>query len=216
MCLAACPVYKKHPSLFLGPVGFVKLGNMHFNPVDKADRVQMAAQGGVQLCESYGACQEVCPQHIRIVPLLRLFQDQTAKRDLRDNRGLRAKSIDEMTNGFGPLGVMWSLVIVAIATMIFKWRRKAIFDASVASKVKLAGLSLHPIIGLLAIGTVLSMMYYYLGALNTQVLGGFAIPISEGFIVAFIIGIIGYYLAKFVQQKRGIPLELVFKQIPPE
>ena len=100
MCLAACPVYKKHPSLFLGPVGFVKLGNMHFNPVDKADRVQMAAQGGVQLCESYGACQEVCPQHIRIVPLLHLFQDQTAKRDLRDNRGLRAKSIHEMTNGF--------------------------------------------------------------------------------------------------------------------
>jgi hypothetical protein len=116
----------------------------------------------------------------------------------------------------GPLGVMWSLVIVAIATLIFKWRRKAIFDASVASKVKLAGLSLHPIIGLLAIGTVLSMMYYYLGPLNTQVLGGFAIPISEGSIVAFIIGIIGYYIAKFVQQKRGIPLELVFKQIPPE
>ena len=34
----------------------------------------------------------------------------------------------------GPLGVMWSLVIVAIATLIFKWRRKAIFDASVTSK----------------------------------------------------------------------------------
>ena len=100
MCLAACPVYKKHANLFLGPVGFVKLGNMHFNPVDKADRVEMAAQGGVELCERYGACQEVCPQHIRIVPTIRLFQDESAKRNLKDTKNLKAKIVREMTNGF--------------------------------------------------------------------------------------------------------------------
>lgn len=115
-----------------------------------------------------------------------------------------------------PLGVMWSLIICAIATVIFKWHRKAIFDASVASKVKFAGLPLHPIVGLLSLGTVLSMMYYYLGALNSQVMGGYAIPISEASIAAIAIGFVGYYVSKAVQAKRGIPLELVFKQIPPE
>ncbi len=100
MCLAACPVYTKHPSLFLGPIGFVKLGNMHFNPVDKADRIAMAAQGGIELCETFGACQDVCPQHIRIVPLLRLFQQDAAKRNLTDSRGLSSKFIQEMTKGF--------------------------------------------------------------------------------------------------------------------
>jgi len=116
----------------------------------------------------------------------------------------------------GPLGVMWSLIICAIATIIFKWHRKAIFDASVASKVKLAGLSLHPIIGVLALVTVLSMMYYYLGPLNSQVMGGYAIPISEASIACIAIGFVGYYAARAIQAKRGIPLELVFKQIPPE
>jgi succinate dehydrogenase/fumarate reductase-like Fe-S protein len=100
MCLAACPVYKSYPTLFLGPTGFVKLGNMHFNPVDKADRVQMATQGGVHLCESYGACQEVCPQKIRIVPIIRVLTNEAEKRDLSDNYGIRTKLTNEMTRGF--------------------------------------------------------------------------------------------------------------------
>jgi APA family basic amino acid/polyamine antiporter len=116
----------------------------------------------------------------------------------------------------GPLGVLWSLVIVAIATLVFKWRRKAIFDASVASKAKLGGIHLHPIVGLLAVGTVLSMMYYYLGPLNSQILGGFAVLITEGSMAALAIGIVGYFVSKSIQAKRGIPLELVFRQIPPE
>jgi len=100
MCLAACPVYKKHPDLFLGPVGFVKLGHMHFNQVDKGDRVQMAVRGGVQLCENYGACQQVCPQHIRIVPTIHLLQNEAAKRDLHDLNDISSKLIREMTGGF--------------------------------------------------------------------------------------------------------------------
>ena len=100
MCLAACPVYKRNPSLFLGPVGFVKLGNMHFNPVDRADRVQMAAEAGVQLCETYGACQEVCPQKIRIVPIIHLLQSETERRDLSDKHDLKSKLIAEMTRGY--------------------------------------------------------------------------------------------------------------------
>jgi hypothetical protein len=116
----------------------------------------------------------------------------------------------------GPLGVMWSLIIVAVATIVFKWHRKAIFESSVAGKLKFAGLSLHPIFGLLALGTVLSMMYFYLGPLNSQVLAGYATLVCEASIAIIAIGIVSYYIAKTVQAKRGVPLELVFAQIPPE
>ena len=100
MCLAACPVYKKHPNLFLGPVGFVKLGKLHSSHLGSADHAQMAVQGGVQLCENYGACQQVCPQHIRIVPAIHLLQDEATKRDLQDPNGISSKLIREMTEGF--------------------------------------------------------------------------------------------------------------------
>ncbi len=99
MCLATCPVYKKHPGLFLGPIGFVKLGNMHFNPVDQADRVEMASKGGIELCDLNGYCQEVCPQHIKIVSILKLFQEGTSKRRLIDYSGINARSAKEMTRG---------------------------------------------------------------------------------------------------------------------
>ena len=100
MCLAACPVYKRHPNLFLGPAGLVKLGKLHSSHLDNTDHIQMAVRGGVQLCENYGACQEVCPQHIRIVPAIHLLQDEATKRNLRDSNGVSAKTVREMTEGF--------------------------------------------------------------------------------------------------------------------
>jgi succinate dehydrogenase/fumarate reductase-like Fe-S protein len=73
---------------------------MQLNRVDSADGVQMAVQGGIQLCENYGACQEVCPQHIRIIPAIHLLQNEAAKRNLRDNNGISSKFMREMTEGF--------------------------------------------------------------------------------------------------------------------
>ena len=99
MCLAACPVYKKHPNLFLGPTGFVKLGNMYFNPVDRADRLKMASEGGVDLCDLNGYCQEVCPQHIQIVPIIRLLQKESSRRVSSNAMAATDKSEFEMTHG---------------------------------------------------------------------------------------------------------------------
>jgi succinate dehydrogenase/fumarate reductase-like Fe-S protein len=100
MCLASCPVYTDHPELFLGPVGFVKLGNMFFNPVDVVDRVKLAALRGVHHCDLCGTCQEVCPQHIKIVSLMRLLKSKSASRDLVDEYALPSKALQEMTEGF--------------------------------------------------------------------------------------------------------------------
>ena len=100
MCLAGCPVYGDHPDLFLGPTGFVKLGNMLFNRVDIADRVKIAAHLGVHHCDLCGTCQDVCPQHIKIVPLMRLLKSRSAKRNLPDKYSLPSKAYSDMTDGF--------------------------------------------------------------------------------------------------------------------
>ena len=78
----------------------MKLGNMLFNPVDIADRVKASALFGAHYCDLCGKCQEVCPQHIKIVPLIRLLKTKTSARDLRDRYGLAAKAARESTEGF--------------------------------------------------------------------------------------------------------------------
>lgn len=116
----------------------------------------------------------------------------------------------------GPLGVMWALLLVAVATIVFKWRRKEIFESSVVSRLKVAGVPLHPVAGILALLTLFMTLSYYLGPLNSVALGGLATTVTEITAAVLAIGIIGYYVAKYVQEKRGVPIELVFKQIPPE
>lgn len=100
MCLAGCPVYGDHPALFLGPTGFVKLGNMLFNRVDIADRVKLAALNGVHHCDLCGTCQDVCPQHIKIVSLMRLLKSKTAARKLEDKYSMPTGALREMIEGF--------------------------------------------------------------------------------------------------------------------
>jgi len=100
MCLAGCPVYADHANLFLGPIGFVKLGNMLFNRVDVADRVKLAAFKGVHHCDLCGTCQDVCPQHIKIVNLMRLLKSMSAARELSDEYQLPTKALHEMIEGF--------------------------------------------------------------------------------------------------------------------
>jgi succinate dehydrogenase/fumarate reductase-like Fe-S protein len=71
-----------------------------FSPVDVADRVKLAALRGVHHCDLCGTCQDVCPQHIKIVPLMRLLKSRSASRDLNDKYALPTKALHEMSEGF--------------------------------------------------------------------------------------------------------------------
>ncbi|MFI5449826.1 MAG: APC family permease [Candidatus Bathyarchaeia archaeon] len=113
------------------------------------------------------------------------------------------------------LGWMLALVIVSAAAIAFMWRRKDIYQLSVVSKLKLAGIPVMPLLGILSLGSMLIMIYYYVGPLAFTV-GGFTNTTLEISFALFVIGIVGYYCAKAIQTRRGLPLELVFKEIPPE
>ena len=116
----------------------------------------------------------------------------------------------------GPVGVMWSMIILSVATLIFSRRRKETYQASTVSKAKFAGIPLMPLMGGLSLATVIMMLYYYLGPLNQQIIGGYATWVTEATAVIFVIAIAGYYVSKTLQAKRDVDLNMVFGQIPPE
>ena len=114
-----------------------------------------------------------------------------------------------------PVGVMWSMLIVAFASIVFMWRKKDMYQSSALSRSKYSK-ALMPIIGILSLGTLMMMLYYYLGPMNQQVLSGFAVPVTEATTGVFVIAIAGYYVAKAIRAKEGLPLELAFGTLPPE
>jgi nitrate reductase gamma subunit len=54
---------------------------------------------GVHHCDLCGTCQDVCPQHIKIVPLMRLLKSRSAPRGLSDKYALPTKALHEMSEG---------------------------------------------------------------------------------------------------------------------
>ena len=64
-CQASCPALKETWSaVYAGPFVFVKLAQLHLDPIDSLDRSAQASQLGIEGCS--GCLQCVCPQGIDI------------------------------------------------------------------------------------------------------------------------------------------------------
>lgn len=104
------------------------------------------------------------------------------------------------------------LLLVGIAAIIFPYRLKKVHDASPAN-YRIGGI---PIITLTGIGTIcFSLLVIYL-ELTNSVYGAntpLAIESVIGFIVTFAVI---YFIAKYWRRAQGRPLDMAFKEIPPE
>jgi len=103
---------------------------------------------------------------------------------------------------------------VAITGIVFPWRRKDIFDTSPEIvKKKVAGV---PLITLLGIGTLICSIYIAYASVAPAYMGTFQ-PGYLGFTIGLMIaGAIIYGISSVYHGRTGIPLELTFKEIPPE
>jgi len=111
--------------------------------------------------------------------------------------------------------VLLTYAVVAIAAIVFPFRRKEIFESSPSMvRIRLAGIPLISILGVIALIFSLYGSYY---ALTNSVMGPLNVT-SYGIIAAvFILGLAFYYVAKTYRlKKEGIDLGLLIKQIPPE
>jgi amino acid transporter len=101
----------------------------------------------------------------------------------------------------------------AIAVVILPWRKRELWQASPASKVKVLGVPIVPVSGLITIGLLVFCLYewlsnslyfvnnrdslYYMGAM-------------------YVLAIVLYVAARLIRRRQGIDLGLINKEIPVE
>ncbi len=107
--------------------------------------------------------------------------------------------------------------VVGIAGIVYPWRRKDIFEKSPQLvKRRIAGIPVITVLGSLTLGisaftvwvTLAPSIIYGIGVNSTGLIGS----VSFLIIIPFVI----YYAAYFINKRKGVPMELRFKEIPPD
>ena len=101
----------------------------------------------------------------------------------------------------------------AIAVVVLPWRKKDLWRASPASRMKVAGVPIVPVAGVITIGLLGFNLYEWL----TNAAYGVNNKASLVFMGAmYLLAIIIYVIARIVRSRQGIDLSLINKEIPVE
>ena len=101
----------------------------------------------------------------------------------------------------------------AIAVVILPWRKKDLWRASPASKIKLLGVPIVPVAGLITVAMLGFDLYEWIANDNYFVNN----PKSLIFMGAmYVLAILVYVIARVVRSRQGIDLSLINKEIPVE
>jgi basic amino acid/polyamine antiporter, APA family len=101
----------------------------------------------------------------------------------------------------------------SIAVVILPWRKPDLWRASPASKIKLFGVPIVPVSGVITIGLLVFNLYWWFK--NDAY--GINNPDSLYFMGAlYLLAIVVYVVARVVRRRQGIDLGLINKEIPVE
>jgi len=111
-------------------------------------------------------------------------------------------------------GSFLALVFVGASAVVFPKRRRNVFDVSpLLVKRSVKGVPLVSILGVLSI--VLGVLIAY-ASLLPSIVG----PLNPTYVLVipalFILGFVFYWISYFIQKQKGIAVELLQKEIPPE
>ncbi len=117
----------------------------------------------------------------------------------------------------GVLAGVVTVVIVAIAALVFPTRRPDLYQASPAN-VKFLGI---PVLYIVAPLSILCMLFLVWCTVAYPALVMMGNPDNIWWIPAFIgmiivIGLVVYFGAKFIRRSQGVDIDLVYKELPPE
>jgi len=113
-----------------------------------------------------------------------------------------------------PLGWAIIFIIVGVSGLVFPHAKKDIYEKAPAIvRAKIGGVSWLSILAVLTI--VLSAFIVYIQV--TPAFGGMIAPSYLAFTFGmFALGLVIYYVSALHHKKTGLPLELSFKELPPE
>ncbi len=117
----------------------------------------------------------------------------------------------------GVLAGVVTVIIVAIAALVFPTRRPDLYQASPAN-VKFLGIPVLYIVAPLSILCMLFLVWCTVAYPALVMMGNTAnmwwIPAFIGMIV--VVGLVVYFGAKFIRRSQGVDIDLVYKELPPE
>ena len=104
----------------------------------------------------------------------------------------------------------FGFIIPALAAVVFPYVRRDMFEANFSTRKLVL-----PLLSWLGLGTAIYLIYstYLANASGTLPLDNYA---GVLYITVYGLGIIIYTVSYFWNKRRGLPLNLVFKEIPPE
>jgi amino acid transporter len=115
---------------------------------------------------------------------------------------------------YAVFGYMIMQAIVAISGIVFPWKRKDIF--SVAPSVTKYKLGAVPAISILGVLTLAISIWLGYGSISPSMVGVLDPSVVAFTLGMFVIGIVIYVISSVYHRSKGIPLELSFKELPPE
>ena len=111
-------------------------------------------------------------------------------------------------------GWMIMQIITSIAALLFPARRKDIWER--APSIVRGRIGPVPILHILAVISIILSIYLGYASISPAFVGELDPSILTFTIGLFLIGIIIYFVSSLYHRKTGIPLELSFKELPPE
>jgi amino acid transporter len=111
------------------------------------------------------------------------------------------------------MGLNFAFIVVAIAAIVFPYRKKELFQKSPIANWKFMNI---PVVSLVGVAALLVAGYLEYTVLLYPALGGAITWTSIGSVVGvFALGLVIYFVYKVIRARQGIDLSLVFGEIPP-
>ncbi len=113
----------------------------------------------------------------------------------------------------GIFGFILSFILISIAAALLPYRLPDVFETSAVNQ-RIGSVPVITIIGVLSAAAQAFMGWVFLRDPSAGLYGHPGMIVFN--IVVFLSGLVVYYIAKFVQRRRGVDVALSFKQVPEE
>jgi amino acid transporter len=111
------------------------------------------------------------------------------------------------------LAELLTFMVVAIAGVVFPFRRRAMYEGSPIARSRFLGLPAITVTGVVAFAVY---AFFFISLATTDALGANAAPGIRATIAIAAIGILLYPLSVVLNRRRGVKLGLAFRELPPE
>lgn len=111
----------------------------------------------------------------------------------------------------GILGFIFSFLLISVAAALLPYRLPDVFETSSVNQ-RIGRVPVITIIGVLSFIAQAFMAWTYLRDPSAGLRGHNGRIIFD--VVVFLSGLVIYYVAKYIQKRRGVDVELSFKQVP--